>query len=255
GRGGQVDGPRAMYRRRRRTAREIGFSFDSFLDVVANVVGIIIRLILVVWVGARSYSSVQALLHQPLPTAARSAAEEPHDPLQDELARQRRELAEAQAHLLEQLQHFHQVDEKETAAAAELAGLAARRQEADLQRQASAREAAAQTQTHQGAVLSLEEVRERCRRLAEEARTPEQAAQPRRALRYRTPVSRPVQSEELFFECRGGRVTFIDLAPMLTEVRRGMDDIGKQLRTLPQVTGTAGPAGAFRLRYTVDRER
>ena len=43
-----------MYRRRRPT-REIAFSFDSFLDVVANVVGIILRLILVAWVGARSY--------------------------------------------------------------------------------------------------------------------------------------------------------------------------------------------------------
>src|ERR1700730_411379 len=51
--------------RRRRRVREIPFSFDSFLDVVANVVGIIIRLILVVWVGARSYSSVQQILRQP----------------------------------------------------------------------------------------------------------------------------------------------------------------------------------------------
>ena len=41
--------------RRRRTQREIPFSFDSFLDVVANVVGIILRLILVAWVGGRSY--------------------------------------------------------------------------------------------------------------------------------------------------------------------------------------------------------
>ena len=38
--------------RRRRPVREIAFSFDSFLDVVANVVGIILRLILVAWVGA-----------------------------------------------------------------------------------------------------------------------------------------------------------------------------------------------------------
>ena len=35
----------------RRPQREIAFSFDSFLDVVANVVGIILRLILVAWVG------------------------------------------------------------------------------------------------------------------------------------------------------------------------------------------------------------
>ena len=44
--------------RRRRPEREIAFSFDSFLDVVANVVGIILRLILVAWVGARSYKAV-----------------------------------------------------------------------------------------------------------------------------------------------------------------------------------------------------
>ena len=47
--------------RRRRHAREIPFSFDSFLDIVANVVGVIIRLILVVWVGARSYTTLQHL--------------------------------------------------------------------------------------------------------------------------------------------------------------------------------------------------
>ncbi len=46
-----------MRRRRLPKPRE-NFSFDSFLDVVANVVGIIIRLILVVWVGARSYTKI-----------------------------------------------------------------------------------------------------------------------------------------------------------------------------------------------------
>ena len=44
--------------RRRRPTREIPFSFDSFLDVVANVVGIILRLILVTWVGARAYTGL-----------------------------------------------------------------------------------------------------------------------------------------------------------------------------------------------------
>ena len=59
--------------RRRRRSREIPFSFDSFLDVVANVCGIIIRLILVVWVGARSYSSIQHLARPAAPdTAARA---------------------------------------------------------------------------------------------------------------------------------------------------------------------------------------
>ena len=59
-----------MYRRRRRSEREISFSFDSFLDLVANVVGIIIRLILVAWVGARTYTG----LTQPPPRRAQKAS-------------------------------------------------------------------------------------------------------------------------------------------------------------------------------------
>src|ERR1700757_2475243 len=97
--------------RRRRPTREIPFSFDSFLDVVANVVGIIIRLILVAWVGARSYNSVQEILKQRHSAAAAAAmpANLPADPLEFELARNRQHLAEAQARLLEQLRQLGEV--------------------------------------------------------------------------------------------------------------------------------------------------
>src|SRR5437879_4137642 len=97
-----------MIRRRRRT-REIPFSFDSFLDIVANVVGIIIRLILVVWVGARSYSSLQ----NAVPTAAsaeKTEAQAPADPLQQELASHRQELDRAQQKLLAQLRQLQQFE-------------------------------------------------------------------------------------------------------------------------------------------------
>src|SRR6185369_4005195 len=92
--------------RRRRPVREIAFSFDSFLDVVTNVVGIILRLILVAWVGARAYKGSQPTPspRQLVPVLEEIAElPEPTDPLTPELERQRRELAEAQAHLLEQL--------------------------------------------------------------------------------------------------------------------------------------------------------
>src|ERR1700688_3483048 len=95
--------------RRRRHTREIPFSFDSFLDVVANVVGIIIRLILVVWVGARSYSSVTSAPRPVAATGAAVPARELVDPLKDEIARQREELALAQVGLLEQLRQLEQV--------------------------------------------------------------------------------------------------------------------------------------------------
>src|SRR5262252_6545024 len=92
--------------RRRRQAREIPFSFDSFLDIVANVVGIIIRLILVVWVGARSYHTLQHSLQAAPGSPPATETRELSDPLQQEIAKRRRDLDEAQRQLLDQLRQF-----------------------------------------------------------------------------------------------------------------------------------------------------
>ena len=55
-----------MFRRRRPLKNEaIHFSFDSFLDLVTNVVGIIIRLILVTWVRCAYHTSMQWVGDQP----------------------------------------------------------------------------------------------------------------------------------------------------------------------------------------------
>src|SRR5262249_29831382 len=101
--------------------------------------------------------------------------------------------------------------------------------------------------------LSLEEIRRRNERLSGQIRELE-TQPPRKTLRYHTPVSRPVQGDELMFECRGGRVTFIDIAALLAEVRQGLQEKGKQLRGQWQVADYAGPGGAYRLRYTVERQ-
>src|SRR5205823_2470811 len=115
--------------RRRRPTREIPFSFDSFLDIVANVVGIIIRLILVVWVSARSYSSLQHALQPAAPAPPDAALVPlPADPLEREIAQRRRELEKVQERLLEQLRRLQQVEETEAAAEQELTVLASHRQ-------------------------------------------------------------------------------------------------------------------------------
>ena len=49
-----------MYRRRRSGRDKIAFSFDSFLDVVANVIGIVVRLI--GGTGARVISKLAMLI-------------------------------------------------------------------------------------------------------------------------------------------------------------------------------------------------
>src|SRR5260370_42433881 len=114
-----------MYRRRRHPEKEIHFSFDSFLDLVANVVGIIIRLILVAWVGARSYTG---LCHAPARATGATATIEasPALPLTREQAaveQARQRLTEAQAALLENLRRQELLRSRQTQAAQQLATL------------------------------------------------------------------------------------------------------------------------------------
>jgi hypothetical protein len=241
--------------RRRRRAREIPFSFDSFLDIVANVVGIIIRLILVVWVGARSYSSLQT--SSPSTHSGSSSIEfpEPADPLAQDLVRHRSELAQAQERLLAQLRGLEQLQDNNKQLNGRLTALLARRQELEKGRATLEAANATSSTLAQTVALSSAELRQRSQKLAEEIRLLEQMPPPKQTLRYRTPISRPVQSEELLFECKGNHVTFIDIASLLTDVRQRLEEKGKLLHTSWQVQDLAGPVGAFRLRYTIERER
>ncbi len=241
-----------MYRRRRRK-HEIEFSFDSFLDVVANVVGIIIRLILVVWVSARAYTS---LLPAPHPAPAATAEQPlPADPLQDELARRRQELAALQARLLEQLRHVEVIRQDTATTTGRLTALSEQKQR--LARDRAGLDAAGDgnREARRQVALSLEQVRQRCLKLTEEIQALEKQPPAKRVLRYQTPVSRPVHTDELLFECRRGRVTFIDIGALLAEVQQRLDDHARELRSRWEVEDTAGPVGPFRLRYALERER
>jgi hypothetical protein len=237
--------------RRRRRERDIPFSFDSFLDIVANVVGVIIRLILVAWVGARSYHTLLALQDpagtEPPASAELRAEEHPPSP---ELARQRAELARLQERLLEQLRQLQGARAEQGQEEGALASAVSSREELERQRGAMGT-----SPVLSPPALPLEELVRRRQQLAEEVRALEQLPSPSKALLYRTPVSQPVHSEELMFECRAGRVTFIDIGALLDEARGGLEEKGKQLRQQFQVDDVAGPVGAFRLRYTVERER
>jgi hypothetical protein len=242
--------------RRRRHAREIPFSFDSFLDIVANVVGVIIRLILVVWVGARSYTTLQHLAKTNVPHA-RAGAERalPADPLQDELARHRLELAEAQGRLLAQLRLLQDSEVQQTSAKETLEQLAVRRQQLAQEADLIDRKDRENSPAAQVVALSSEELRARSRKVLEEIKILEGTPPQKKTLRYRTPISRPLQSEELFFECQQGRVTFIDIASLLREVHQRLPEKEQQLRSVWEVSDRTGIMGAFRLRYTLERER
>jgi hypothetical protein len=242
--------------RRRRPNREIAFSFDSFLDVVANVVGIILRLILVAWVGARSYKAFVA----PPPPPSEPPADvvpllDPSDPLAEQIEKRKRELAEVQARLLEQVRRYeserhHQGDMARTldALRGQLTALAA--QDAALTAAAGEKGKGAET-----AALSLDDLRQRAARLQDEIKAVQNGPPLSKTLRYRTPVSQPVHSEEWMFECREGKITLIDIGTLIDEAVHTMRGKADSLRDRWELNEVTQPVGAFRLRYTVERHR
>jgi hypothetical protein len=171
------------------------------------------------------------------------------------MALHRQQLEEARKHLLAQMRELEGAEESRSQVEGELASLGSQQLTLAKERSTLERAGAEKGQGARSTALSLQELQRRSRQLAEEIQALEKLPPATKTLRYRTPVSRPVQSEELLFECRNGRVTFIDIAAFLAEVQRGMEDKGKLLRTQWLVSDVAGPVGAFQLRYTVERER
>ena len=118
-----------MYRRRRPQHNKIAFSFDSFLDVVTNVIGIIIRLILVTWVGARAYTATMLQTPVSVDDAAEVAVAplEPlpkpkaqDDPASKDLLQAQLALQKLQASLTRQLKDLDLAKAKEIEAIREL---------------------------------------------------------------------------------------------------------------------------------------
>jgi hypothetical protein len=245
-----------VLRRRRPTEREIAFSFDSFLDVVTNVVGIVLRLILVAWVGARTYKGPPPPQPPTLPAIVDTAdLPEPEDPLAAELARQRRELLEAQARLAEQVAMWQRARDRREPTAQELAALRQERERLEDRRAALERAAGAQGQDVRTASLSLAEVQERGRKLTAEIDALRRAPPAKQALRYRTPISHPLQTEELLFELRGGRIAFVDIGALIEDVRQAVRDKSDGLQLQPEISAVTPPTGPFQLRYHLERQR
>jgi hypothetical protein len=244
-----------MFRRRRPLKNEsIHFSFDSFLDLVTNVVGIIIRLILVTWVGARSYhASMQWLELEPLPPAQTPQVTD--DPLNARIEQSKADLDDAKTRLLAQLKELQSAEIEQKASGAQFKRLVVLR--LALEGEIKALEAKGSERGGQikQASLSIEDVRKASRKLLDEIKAFEKGPRVTKQLKYHAPLSKPVQAEEMFFECKGGRVTYIDLPSFLQEVKLSFDDVAKELHTTYRVERRTAAVGPYRLRYVIERER
>src|SRR5262249_11673731 len=104
------------------------------------------------------------------------------------------------------------------------------------------------------ASLSLDGLRKRGQEVATKIKELRSLPPHTKELKYHTPVSRIVDGEELFFECRSGKAAFIDMPAFMHEIKSSMQGMADLLRKERQVTRVTSEVGSFRLRYVFERD-
>jgi len=213
---------------------------DSFLDIVTNIVGILIILVMVIGgriqhlaiTRDRTEIEPSALDQEVKDLAFRLASTESEV---DELQTQARTVATAAALATEARLHLaHAVSAAE-------AGVAQLRREGDSARNAAA-EAAARRQR-------LEEEIARLDRLAAAGVEPRTQTE---VLAYPTPIGRTVNGGELHFRIANGHVAAIPLEELFELAKRQTQRHSGPVSALASRIETVGPTAGFSLDYVVE---
>jgi hypothetical protein len=227
---------------------------DSFLDVIANLVGVII--ILVMLVGAKATRDV--LKGTALPPTARATEPEVATTADDSLAgdlkearsqamaaraeleriatqlvRIRQEAAEMDANRVTLAMHRSVIEEDIAKRRESLDG--DKQQEFDVQRRIGE------------AQIKLDHLMQQQLGLLSGPETVEELES------VPTPLARTVDGESIHLRLKGGLVSVVPFNELIAEVQHHADDIARRLQSSDQVIDTYGPIDGYRIRMTVAR--
>jgi len=230
-----------MARPRHDADQELGS--DSFLDIVANIVGILIILVMVTGVRVKEFRSDERDVPDQ-PAVDLTASQQEVAAL---IAQQTSLATEAQRLLTQREQQVLVAEEMAGRVAALKTTLAAR--VSDQQRQAA--------QEQQQRAEQLKEVQQQQDRLNDLLRELEVAAnKPRKTVTLEpspTPISQAVDGPEVHLQLLGGRMAYVPLEELADLVKREIRAKVDLLRSSPELTGVVGPVRGFKLRYTIER--
>lgn len=282
---------------RRAQRAELEFGSDSFLDVVCNIVGILI--ILIVVVGVR-------LQRQPLPAdpklaeqiAAAAAAAEALTAKQNSAVQTagqnqlslQNNLASLETDERQLQQELQNITADSQAAQQETAGVRAKLTAQQTQRDTQGRreqKLAAERNATAARVASLQnslklseqkhsELEAALRRtldtekqtqqknrtvavetlqLTEQLTVAQQQTQPADRLNHRlSPVTKPVESDDVHFRVDGGKVSIIPLQDLLDRLKDQVLARRSTIMRFNQFEGVVGPVGGYSMKYTVEKE-
>ena len=274
---------------RRAQRPELEFGSDSFLDVVCNIVGILIILIVVVGVKVdrqpKLTEQATAEVSQRGVDQTQLLAERQH--ALDLLRRNEQETAgqlqtlqtdEAQSQLLLQQTMEAQELARQQLESEQQQAERRRKQAADLEADRevmAARIAALQKSLKDkskdtlklGQMLASVSTSEKemdakiratvveTQKLQEVLESAEQAAQPTGRMQHRlSPVTKPAENAELHFRVSNGRISEIPLEELLTRLKEQVLARRSTVMRFNQFDGTVGPAQGYLMNYTVEKE-
>lgn len=228
---------------RRRNRHDSGDGHDSFLDIVANLVGVLIILVMVVAVRARDAAVDQQLSDLP--------AVKPVD------------VATPQAETVAITGDIHRLDKLLGRQALEVAY---REKERDkvLQRLTLAERSLADQQAELGEEqrqrlddeAAISQLQQQLDQLLSSWQRVEQLQPDSRIIEHRpTPLAKTVFGVEIHFRLFQGRIAFVPWDQLLTALKADARRQVNKLSERESLTEVLGPIGGFRMRYQLSRVR
>jgi hypothetical protein len=214
---------------------------DSFLDIVASIVSIMIIMVLMTGLKIR-HAPVDATELEQAPAADEDLSRE----LSDEQTLRHEVLALAGETQNVQQQTLLRQGERDVLATTVRT----------LQIELEGTEQPSAGEGPQDAALSgrLSDVRSRLEEIEQVRKTVETApAPPVQVESYPTPLGRTVDGREVHVQLCGGRIACIPLEALLARFKSDAERKAHKLADAAEFTETIGPEGGFRLRYTLER--
>lgn len=211
---------------------------DSFLDIITNIVGILI--ILVVVVGERAKTAPVELEPVP-PSRELLSAHTESLQLEKDVHRLAAQMATVQSELRAR---FAERGRLSTLIGAIEHDLAERRESLD-----------AQSRVRYDLDRELAVARDDLARLDAERREAERAAAPKtiEIENHPTPIGKTVDSREAHFQLIRGRLAFVPYDSLVDRLRSSLRSNVARMQDQSELVDTLGPVEGFRLRYVIQR--
>lgn len=243
-------------------------NYDSFLDIVANLVGILVILIMVIGVRARQVATSQpveadaafleedelVVIDLPTPTMAPMPSGPSPEEIASKLHQQQATTEKLEADIFSIASQSNEVVELTAKRAEERNNLQLMISMAEQSLEKRRQSLSEDDQVQLTVASELESSRVELARLKEQIESVAAATTHTQVIKNRaTPIAKTVFGNEEHFRLKGGRLTYVPISGMTARLKRDAKNKLWKLGNTDEVTEIIGPEGGFTMKYTLQR--